>query len=56
MQPLTVDGRHRLDGRRVVVRMGFTPKQCRHVHTEARALRAMQALQGADVPCLLAHG
>ena len=55
-QHLTVDGMHRLDGRRVGVRMGFTPRQCRHVHTEARALGAMQALQGADVPRLLAHG
>ncbi|KAK9841468.1 hypothetical protein WJX74_006385 [Apatococcus lobatus] len=45
-----------LDGRPVVVRMGFTPRQRRHVDTEARALRAMHALQGADVPRLLAHG
>ncbi|KAK9865901.1 hypothetical protein WJX84_004609 [Apatococcus fuscideae] len=45
-----------LEGRRVVVRMGFTPRQCRHVNTEARALEALHALQGADVPRLLAHG
>ena len=56
MRPLTVDGMHRLDGRQVVVQMGFTPRQRRQVVTEARALRAMHALQGADVPRLLVHG
>ena len=56
MRHLTVGGMHRLDGRRVVVRMGFTPKQHRHVNAEATALRAMHALHGADVPRLLAHG
>lgn len=56
MRHLTFGGLHRLDGKRVVVRMGFTPKQRRHVNAEATALRALHALHGADVPRLLAHG
>ena len=55
MRPPTIDGMHRLDGRRVVVQMGFTPRQCGHVDTEAKALRAMPGLQGVNVR-LLAHG
>lgn len=47
---------HRLGGRKVVVRMGFTPKQHGHVNTEASALKALHAVQGHDVPILLAHG
>lgn len=52
----SVGGMHRLDGRRAVVRMGFAPKQHRHVDAEATALRTLHALHGADVPRLLAHG
>ena len=40
----------------VVVRVAFTPEHHEFVEAEVVALEALHALQGSDVPCLLAHG
>ena len=53
---LTLDNVHRRNGQKVVVRLGVTPRQVRHVANEARALETLHSLQGSDVPRLLAHG
>ncbi|KAK9822969.1 hypothetical protein WJX74_010021 [Apatococcus lobatus] len=46
----------RLGGKKVVLRLAFSPNMRPHVAAEVSALTALQSIQGSDVPQLLQHG